>query len=112
MARKATEDVFFFKQKTAYEILAWTGVQTCALPIFALERLDLRAAEVVADALRDRRAVRRHVVVGGGERAVRAPHAATGEAQPVEGLWARDLVQDRKSRRVGKECRSRWSPYH
>src|SRR3712207_2261121 len=24
---------FFFKQKTAYEILAWTGVQTCALPI-------------------------------------------------------------------------------
>src|SRR3712207_8764768 len=25
---------FFFKQKTAYEILALTGVQTCALPIF------------------------------------------------------------------------------
>src|SRR3712207_8560309 len=24
---------FFFKQKTAYDILAWTGVQTCALPI-------------------------------------------------------------------------------
>src|SRR5438445_8496642 len=27
---------FFFKQKTAYEILAWTGVQTCALPIFEM----------------------------------------------------------------------------
>src|SRR3712207_1373401 len=26
--------LFFFKQKTAYEILALTGVQTCALPIF------------------------------------------------------------------------------
>src|SRR5574341_1996564 len=25
---------FFFKQKTAYEISWWTGVQTCALPIF------------------------------------------------------------------------------
>src|SRR3712207_3919900 len=25
--------VFFFKQKTAYEILGVTGVQTCALPI-------------------------------------------------------------------------------
>src|SRR5215204_5017496 len=25
--------VFFFKQKTAYEITVWTGVQTCALPI-------------------------------------------------------------------------------
>src|SRR3989454_2542826 len=24
---------FFFKQKTAYEITRWTGVQTCALPI-------------------------------------------------------------------------------
>src|SRR3712207_4404376 len=28
--------VFFFKQKTAYEILALTGVQTCALPILHL----------------------------------------------------------------------------
>src|SRR3712207_8835800 len=27
------EIYFFFKQKTAYEILAVTGVQTCALPI-------------------------------------------------------------------------------
>src|SRR5260370_32620356 len=25
---------FFFKQKTAYEMI-WTGVQTCALPIWA-----------------------------------------------------------------------------
>src|SRR5256885_11450575 len=24
----------FFKQKTAYEITRWTGVQTCALPIY------------------------------------------------------------------------------
>src|SRR3712207_1353912 len=33
---------FFFKQKTAYEILAVTGVQTCALPIFEelLERAE------------------------------------------------------------------------
>src|SRR3712207_8739684 len=27
---------FFYKQKTAYEILALTGVQTCALPIYAV----------------------------------------------------------------------------
>src|SRR5689334_23467743 len=25
---------FFFKQKTAYEMELWTGVQTCALPIY------------------------------------------------------------------------------
>ena len=24
----------------------------------------------------------------------------------------RTIVADRKERRVGKECRSRWSPYH
>ena len=27
---------FFFKQKTAYEMIWWTGVQTCALPILEL----------------------------------------------------------------------------
>ena len=30
---------------------------------------------------------------------------------PAEILFL-DLNLDRKSRRVGKECRSRWSPYH
>src|SRR5690606_39861392 len=28
--------IFFFKQKTAYEIFHVTGVQTCALPIFGI----------------------------------------------------------------------------
>src|SRR2546422_10852064 len=28
---------------------------------------------------------------------------------PIDGVVG---VEDRKSRRVGKECRSRWSPYH
>ena len=60
----------------------------------ALERLHLHAAELVADARRDRRAVGRHVVVGGRQRAVGAPYGAAGEAQAVEGLRARDLVDE------------------
>ena len=60
----------------------------------ALERLDLHARELVADARGDRRAVGRHVVVGGGERAVRPAHRAAGEAQAVERLRARDLVDE------------------
>src|SRR5881397_4308696 len=48
---------FFFKQKTAYEMLNVTGVQTCALPIsrcsgspFPIEPLDRsRAARRVVD---------------------------------------------------------------
>src|ERR1022692_3987081 len=31
---------FFFKQKTAYEITRWTGVQTCALPIYQIACAD------------------------------------------------------------------------
>src|SRR2546422_10959597 len=39
----------------------------------------------------------------------------TGRA-PKEGSWAGDSLRGRwkrsEERRVGKECRSRWSPYH
>ena len=52
----------------------------------ALERLDLDARELVADPRGDRRAVGRHVVVGGRERAVRAAHRPAGEPQAVERL--------------------------
>ena len=58
----------------------------------ALERLDLHARELVADARGDRRAVGRHVVVGGRERAVGPADAAALEPQPVERLRARHLV--------------------
>ena len=60
----------------------------------ALERLDLDARELVADARGDRRAVGRHVVVGGGERAVGAADLAAGEPQALEGLRAGDLVDE------------------
>ena len=60
----------------------------------ALERLHLHAGELVLDARRDRRAVGRDVVVGRGERAVGAADLAAGEAQPVERLRARDLVDE------------------
>src|SRR5215471_4234782 len=70
---------FFFKQKTAYEISTWTGVQTCALPI-----------------------CHGRAVSGTAER-VRRGDADTG----APGRRRRS-----EERRVGKECRSRWSPYH
>ena len=59
-----------------------------------LERLDLDAAELVLDAVGGHRAVGRDVVVGGGERAVRAADLAAGHPQAVERLWARDLVDE------------------
>ena len=60
----------------------------------ALERLDLHAAELVLDPRGDRRAVGRHVVVGGRERAVGPADRAAGEPQAVERLRARDLVDE------------------
>ena len=60
----------------------------------ALERLDLRARELVVDARGDRRAVGGHVVVGGGERAVGPAHGAAGEPQALEGLRAGHLVDE------------------
>src|SRR3712207_9512632 len=80
-----------FKPKAAYEILAVTGVQTCALPI-SLDRHRLRPRR--ADPGRHHRP--RTCGRGGG--------------QPAE----RIETDSRRSeeRRVGKEWRSRWSPYH
>ncbi len=58
----------------------------------ALERVELRLRDRVG--VRSRELPGRHVVVGGGDRAVDAPHAAAGGAQAVEGLRARDLVDE------------------
>ena len=60
----------------------------------ALERLDLDAAELVLDELGDRRAVGGAVVVGGRDRAIGPADRAAGQAQAVEGLRARDLVDE------------------
>ena len=56
--------------------------------------------------------------IGGGARSF-APQIASFAAagyQPVTldmmGYGAREPVERSEERRVGKECRSRWSPYH
>src|SRR3989475_6989047 len=80
---------FFFQAEDGIRDLTVTGVQTCALPILgATSRAqhgdDVRAPDRVAD-------------------------PAAGEAP---GLGERPQHQRSEERRVGKECRSRWSPYH
>src|SRR6202044_928491 len=70
----------FFQAEDGIRDVHVTGVQTCALPIFSQEPLDLREG------------------VG----------ALAGE--PTGDLV--DAGVRSEERRVGKECRSRWSPYH
>src|SRR5256885_7845440 len=94
---------FFFQAEDGIRDYKVTGVQTCALPILQL---------VVARP--DER--------GAADDGRRRLHHPTGVADPQRvaltllGLAVRPaggVERDRsEERRVGKECRSRWSPYH
>src|SRR5438874_7141863 len=81
---------FFFQAEDGIRDLYVTGVQTCALPISAGTRgrmarpMTRRPTDTAR--CRDRRSRR------------------------ARGRWAPG--QRSEERRVGKECRSRWSPYH
>src|SRR2546422_4169345 len=83
---------FFFQAEDGIRDVAVTGVQTCALPILDRGRLD--------------QAIQTYQQVGRRE---------MPESLAAEGHWRAGwlLYKNRsEERRVGKECRSRWSPYH
>src|SRR2546427_2229335 len=86
---------FFFQAEDGIRDLTVTGVQTCALPIFECHRARLSPH----DELRDERVVMQRDLVALLDPAIPADPGPTGHARSEE-------------RRVGKECRSRWSPYH
>src|SRR5256886_6662495 len=94
---------FFFQAEDGIRDLTVTGVQTCALPIWC--RLLDRAGRLPARALRNSQrdqCVHRH----DGTR--------SESPRPTRRVAAGLTVGRSRSeeRRVGKECRSRWSPYH
>src|SRR2546430_12132416 len=74
---------FFFQAEDGIRDLTVTGVQTCALPIWAI-----------------------------GQRLLARPD----RLQKRAALQSQRLIvlkfNRSEERRVGKECRSRWSPYH
>src|SRR5258708_28772424 len=88
---------FFFQAEDGIRDDLVTGVQTCALPIYPRLRRGRAAARAV---------LRRH---GVHPRRVHAAERAPADA--VVGLPGLRLLRS-EERRVGKECRSRWSPYH
>src|SRR5256885_13315533 len=75
---------FFFQAEDGIRDYKVTGVQTCALPIF---QFNIFAGHALRGSSPDRRG--------------REP-----------GHEPERLVDRSEERRVGKECRSRWSPYH
>src|SRR2546429_2722549 len=97
--------VFFFQAEDGIRDVAVTGVQTCALPILIVGGPIARAWPVIADDLRA--SVDSSICRGFPSTPI---IGSTLGAQPTL-MGALSLVRS-EERRVGKECRSRWSPYH
>src|SRR2546426_5530644 len=94
---------FFFQAEDGIRDYKVTGVQTCALPI--LDKAGIRLRDLDGDV---------HDVMQDG---VEIQVAADRIADLVEDfrfacLLAEGPLKRSEERRVGKECRSRWSPYH
>src|SRR3712207_6946626 len=92
--------IFFFQAEDGIRDIGVTGVQTCALPIWRERGGGLR----------------RHSGRPGGEhrastvlQAIGVNPYTPGGAEPDSAAY---LTARSEERRVGKECRSRWSPYH
>src|SRR5439155_11276251 len=99
---------FFFQAEDGIRDGHVTGVQTCALPIWSLARLATYRA--IAERWPTPRS---HRCVGGltrpcSARAAERPGSHCRRASTFSGL---NHTPDQRSeeRRVGKECRSRWS---
>src|SRR5256712_5291468 len=105
MKEGVTVGRFFFQAEDGIRDLIVTGVQTCALPISAGARfiefggweMPLQYSGIVDEHLTVRQAVGLFDVSHMGKIFVEGPTAHAFRSE---------------ERRVGKECRSRWSPYH
>src|SRR2546429_3404021 len=95
---------FFFQAEDGIRDVAVTGVQTCALPI--LRRSPTCAWPKMEEKMRA--GIGQAQV---GERRMLLNEAETQATALVAYLEAGGGIRS-EERRVGKECRSRWSPYH
>src|SRR2546430_9716610 len=95
--------VFFFQAEDGIRDLTVTGVQTCALPISIVANVNARAGDEFFD-----------LSVGFPTKAAESDVCGPGH-RAYSFLSARLVARSTRrseERRVGKECRSRWSPYH
>src|SRR5256885_12634313 len=96
--------VFFFQAEDGIRDYKVTGVQTCALPIsgnYSLASLNGTYAFVTSG----------EVITTSSNSNPATPFSRTGSFV-ANGSGTITGGARSEERRVGKECRSRWSPYH
>src|SRR5256885_7058546 len=95
---------FFFQAEDGIRDYKVTGVQTCALPI-SLAQLARRLGRADIQPPVNQRRVHADDLYRGALGEPEGPVGLAGAGGPGED-------ERSEERRVGKECRSRWSPYH
>src|SRR3712207_8905578 len=98
--------IFFFQAEDGIRDIGVTGVQTCALPICLLGPSSGCEKGPWGWVLPSAPLCGYPGGQGGGWTRVSAAARVSAPASPIEPHGRSE------ERRVGKECRSRWSPYH
>src|SRR2546422_1542005 len=97
---------FFFQAEDGIRDVAVTGVQTCALPIFLITASITRPGSGEPSSM----------TIHPPNRTVRCSTMTRPYGCDIRAFsdarWYSSFLRRSEERRVGKECRSRWSPYH
>src|SRR5256885_10989713 len=106
--------IFFFQAEDGIRDYKVTGVQTCALPIWRrmhfVSNVDGHELQSVLDGLQPRSTL--FIVASKVFNTQETLTNARSALQWFHAQGGEDVARRSEERRVGKECRSRWSPYH
>ena len=107
---------FFFKQKTAYEIKEcdWSS-DVCSSDLFDIEPklgmiITVSPVQIIEFTGKDGKSHFAWMFPKVRDPKVRELRPDAHEPDDVKDI--KHLIERSEERRVGKECRSRWSPYH
>src|SRR3989442_10571690 len=97
---------FFFQAEDGIRDADVTGVQTCALPISLTKRVPKPLVKVAGRPVMD------YVMDTVAGLDLEELIVITGHLKEQVEQYVTTHYKRSEERRVGKECRSRWSPYH
>src|SRR2546430_11611245 len=96
----------FFQAEDGIRDLTVTGVQTCALPILGNK---IAEEEILRKKYEE---YQENYLPTPNESRASSPTQSEASVTILNPIYKPRLFSRSEERRVGKECRSRWSPYH